>query len=122
VLALLAHTAFYTAAEKSTYTEGFPPTACVVHIEQRKPLMFRIFMSWVPPLTPAQVEAQGVNARTYAWLEAVIGPQGIRRDYRFRSGNELTKAALTARYGSVFEKPVERCLVLQNQRFALLPS
>jgi hypothetical protein len=122
VLALLAHTAIYTAAAKTTYTEGFPPTACVVHIEQQKPLKFRIFMSWIPPLTPAQTEAAGLNARTYAWLEAVIGPQGIGQNYRFRSGNELTESALKAQYRNVFAKPVKHCLVLENQKFALLPS
>jgi hypothetical protein len=117
VLALLAQTAVYTSAVKTSYTQGFPPTACVVHIEKRRPLTFKVFMSWVPQLTPG--EAQG---RTYAWLEAVIGPQGLKQDYSFRTGNEATEAALKTRYKDAFAKPVEKCLVLQNQRFALLSS
>jgi hypothetical protein len=117
VLALLARTAVYTAAVKTSNVQGFPPTACVVHIEKRKPLTFKVFMSWIPNLPPG-----GVQTRSYAWLAAVMGPQGLKQDYSFRTGNEPTEVALRTRYKNAFAKPVEKCLVLQNQRFALLSS
>jgi hypothetical protein len=112
-LAQLANTAVWTTAAKATYTEGFPPTKCVVHIQKRKPLLFDVFMTWVPP----------PNAnRTYTWLRALIGPDGVRGDYSFDYGNEVSQAALTSHYGSAFAKPVLNCLVLVNRKFALLPA
>jgi hypothetical protein len=119
VLGLLARTSVYTAARTMSLTQGSPPTECLVHIQTRKPLTFRVFMSWVSQRPPGKVNAQ---ARAYSWLEAVMGPQGLKQDYTLRSGNEVTEQALKAQYGDVLSKPVDKCLVLENQRFALLSS
>jgi hypothetical protein len=114
-LGVLARTAVWGTAAKVSYTQGKPPTACVIHIQKAKPLTFKVLMTWIP--------VQGFNTgRTYAWLEAVIGPEGLKRDYHFRFGNELTENALKTRYGDAFAKPVEKCLVLQNNKFGLLSS
>jgi hypothetical protein len=112
-LIVLSGTSLWDTAAKASYTQGQPPTACVVHIVKPKPLTFKVFMTWIPD--------KGINL-DYVWLQAVIGPEGLRRDYSFRLGNEFTKAALTAHYGDVFSKPVENCLVLQNGGFALVPK
>ena len=112
-LAQLANTAVWTTAAKATYTQGFPPTKCVVHIQDRKPLLFDVFMTWIP--------LPNTN-RTYTWLRAVIGPDGVKGDYSFAYGNEVSKAAVMAHYGSAFAKPVLNCLVLINRKFALLPA
>jgi hypothetical protein len=119
VLGLLARTSVYTAASKMSLTQGGPPTDCFVHIQTRKPLTFRVFMTWVSARPISEVEAQ---ARAYSWIEAVMGPRGLKQDYTLRSGNEVTAAGLRARYGDVTKKPVDNCLVLENQRFALLSS
>jgi hypothetical protein len=113
VLTLLAQTAVYVTATETSYTEGFPPTACAVHIETRKPLTFKVFMSWVPP--------RGTN-RTYSWLQAVIAPEGLKQAYSLHFGNEISERDLQAHYGSAFAKPVEKCLVLQNEKFGLLAA
>ena len=67
-LAALGQTAVWTTAAKATYTQGFPPTRCVVHIQKRKPMTFDVLMTWVP-------EQRNAN-RTFTWLQAVIGPDG----------------------------------------------
>jgi hypothetical protein len=113
VLGLLSQTSVYTSAAEISYTEGFPPTACAVHIVKRTPLTFKVFMSWIPP--------RGIN-RTYSWLQAVVGPEGLKQDYAFHLGSETTEAALRAHYGDAFSKPVHKCLVLQTHSFALLPT
>jgi hypothetical protein len=119
VLGLLARTSVYTAAAKMSLTQGHPPTDCFVHIQTRKPLTFRVFMTWVSARPASEVEAQ---ARAYSWIEAVMGPKGLKQDYTLRSGNEISETGLRAQYGDVAEKPVDKCLVLENQRFALLSS
>jgi hypothetical protein len=119
VLSLLAKTSVYTAAMKMSLTQGAPPTDCLVHIQTRKPLTFRVFMAWVSQRPQSEVEAQ---ARAYSWLDAVMSPEGLKDDYELRSGNETTEAALRAEYGDVASKPVNKCLVLQNQRFGFISS
>ena len=117
-LAVLAQTSVYDAALKISLTQGQVPTRCVVHIEQTDPLNFKLFMTWVP--NPDLV-AKGY-LRSYAWLEAVIGKDGIKGDYSFHQGNELNETDLKAHYSDAFTKPAAKCLVLQNRRFGLLPA
>jgi hypothetical protein len=119
VLGFLARTSVYTAARNMTLTQGALPTDCVVHIQSRKPLTFRVFMSWKSTRPLAKVQAQ---ARAYSWIDAVMGSAGVKSDYKLGSGNETSEAALLAQYRDVLQKPVERCLLLENQRFALLSS
>jgi hypothetical protein len=121
-LTLLGQTSVYDAALKLSYTQAEVPTACVVHIEQEKPLTFKVFMTWVPNKTSLGVGKVGTALRSFSWLEAVIGAQGLKSDYSFHQGNELSMADLKTHYGNAFSKPVHRCLVLQNQKFGLLPS
>jgi hypothetical protein len=116
-LAELAQTSVYDAARELSLTEAEVPTACVVHIEKAKPLTFRILMTWVP-----KAGVLGGSQRAFSWLEAVIGPDGLRGDYAFHQGNERTKRALEAHYGDAFAKPAAKCLVLQNRQFGLLPA
>lgn len=113
-LAALGETAVWTTAAKATYTQGFPPTRCVVHIKNHDPLMFDVLMTWVP-------EQRNAN-RTFTWLQAVIGPNGVNGDYSFDYGNEVSLAALESHYGDAFSKPVLKCIVLINRKFALLPA
>jgi hypothetical protein len=117
-LAVLAQTSVYDAALKISLTQAKVPTRCVVHIDQRDPLKFELFMTWVPD---PDVVAKGY-LRSYAWLQAVIGKDGIKGDYSFHQGNELNEADLKAHYGDAFSKPASKCLVLQNRRFGLLPA
>jgi hypothetical protein len=112
-LAALGQTAVWTTAAKATYTQGFPPTKCVVHIQNRKPITFDVLMTWIPK--------RNAN-RLYTWLQALIGPDGVKGEYSFDYGNELTKAALESHYDAAFSKPVLNCLVLINRKFALLPA
>jgi hypothetical protein len=120
-LAQLAQTSVYDAAREISLTEAHVPNACVVHIEKEKPLTFRVLMTWIPK--EGALGGAGLRGeRAYSWLEAVIGPDSIRGDYSFHEGNERTRRALEAHYGDAFSKPVARCLVLQNQRFGLLPA
>jgi hypothetical protein len=112
-LAILGDTAVWTTAAKATYTQGFPPTRCAVHIQSRDPLTFDVLMTWVPQ--------RNVN-RTYTWLQAVIGPDGVDGDYKFDYGNEVTQTALESHYGTAFSKPMLKCLVLVNRKFGLLPA
>jgi hypothetical protein len=113
VLGILAQTSVWDTAAQVTFTNGSPPAACTLHIVQTKPLTFRLFVSWIPQA--------GLNRR-YAWLQAVVGPEGLKQDYSFRLRYARTEKALKAHYGDAFTKPFERCLVLANGRFALLPS
>ena len=117
-LAVLAPTAVYDLALKTSLTFASPPTACVVHIQTASPLTFRVFMTWIPNQS---ILGRGTG-RPYAWLSAVIGTAGLQGDYSFHSGNEVTEAALRAQYGDVFNNPVEKCLVLENRHFGLLPA
>ena len=117
-LAVLGPTSVYDLALKTSLTFASPPTACVVHIETTTPLTFRVFMTWIPNQS---ILGRGTG-RPFAWLSAVIGTNGLQGDYSFHSGNEVTEAALRAQYGDVFNTPVEKCLVLENRRFGLLPA
>jgi hypothetical protein len=119
----LAQTSVYDAALDITQTAAEDPTACVVHVESRDPLLFRVLLTWKPNTANlgGSVE-QGAGGRTFSWIVAVIGPNGIHGEYSFHQGNELTNAALKAHYGDAFSKPLEKCLLLQNQAFGLLPS
>jgi hypothetical protein len=122
-LAILGQTSIYDAALKLSYTEAEVPNNCVVHIEQTKPLTFRLFMTWVPNAGAlGGTVSKNAAGRAYSWLDAVIGADGLKGDYSFHQGNETTIEALHSHYGDVFSKPVENCLLLQNQRFGLLPA
>jgi len=123
VLDQLAQTAVYDTAVKLSYTMAEVPTTCVVHIEQRSPLTFRMFMSWVPNIEALGGDvAHNAAGRSYSWLDATITASGLKGDYSFHQGNEKTLEDLRSHYGDVFQKPVENCLVLQNQKFGLLPA
>lgn len=119
----LAQTSVYDTALDITQTAAEDPTACVVHLESEKPELFRVLMTWKPnPENLGGTVKQGAAARTYSWVIALIGPNGIHGDYSFHEGNELTLQALEAKYGDAFARPVEKCLLLQNDAFGLLPS
>jgi hypothetical protein len=121
-LATLAQTSVYDAALEITLTAAEDPTACVLHIENHNPLTFKLFMTWIPnPKNLGGTVKQQAAARTWSWIQAVIGPQGLQGDYSFHEGNELSLGALQARYGDAFSQPVEKCLLLQNEAFGLLP-
>jgi hypothetical protein len=80
-------------------------------------------MTWKPNLKNLGGDvAQGAGGRTYSWIVATIGPNGVHGKYSLKEGNELSLKALEAHYGNAFSKPVEKCLLLQNQAFGLLPS
>jgi len=122
-LAALAETSVYDSALDITQTAAEEPTACEVHIESTNPLMFKVFLTWIPNIANlGGTVLQQAAARTYSWLQAIIGPQGLAGNYSFHEGNELTLAGLQSHYGDAFAKPVERCLLLQNDAFGLLPS
>ena len=125
VLNELGQTSVYDIALKTSLTEAEVPTTCVVHIEDTNPLTFKMFLSWVP--NPEALGNEGYKlpsgyVRAFSWLEAVVGANGLKGDYSFHSGNELTEAAMREHYGDVFTKPVANCLVLQNRKFGLLPA
>jgi hypothetical protein len=123
VLDQLGQTGFYDAALKLSYTEAEVPNNCVVHIDQQSPLTFHIFLSWLPNVENLGGTVQhNAASRAYSWLDAVITSQGLKGDYSFHQGNEQTLQDLRSHYGDVFSKPVENCLVLQNQKFGLLPA
>jgi hypothetical protein len=122
-LAALAQTSVYDTALDITQTAAEDPTACEVHIQATNPVSFSVFMSWIP--NQANLGGgvlQQAAARTFSWIRATIGPQGLRGNYSFHEGNALTLRGLQAQYGDAFSKPVERCLLLQNDAFGLLPS
>jgi hypothetical protein len=121
-LGALAQTSVYDAALEITQTAAEDPTACVVHIEGTNPLKFKVFMTWIPNIKNlGGTVTQQAAARTYSWIQAIIGPEGLQGDYSFHEGNELSLAALKARYGDAFAKPVATCLLLENDAFGLLP-
>jgi hypothetical protein len=113
VLGILARTAVWQAAAQATYTNGSVPAACSLHIVSKDPRKFKLFITWIP--------AEGLNRR-YAYLEAVIGPEGLREDYQFRLRYTKTQQELESHYGDAFQKPNRSCLVLENGKFALLPA
>jgi hypothetical protein len=122
-LAILGQTAVYDAALKISLTEAEVPTNCVVHLQQTNPLTFRVFLTWEPNQAALGGSvAKNAAGRSYSWLDAVIGTSGVKGDYSFHQGNERTLEELRTQYGDAFSKPVETCLVLQNQRFGLLPA
>jgi hypothetical protein len=111
-LRTLADTSVQTAAFRYTYEIGVA-NACRVHIRARKPLTFELFIAWKPGPTTDP------NHRNWAWLRAVIGPEGLKRDYSFHLGTEYTEQALKTHYGDAFAKPSERCVVTEKG-FSLL--
>jgi hypothetical protein len=119
-LTALGETSVYDAALKISLTHEHVPNTCVVHIESEKPLTFRMFLTWTP--NPEALGDPSGYLRSYTWLDAVIGASGLKGDYSFHQGNELTEKDLKARYGDAFSKPVANCLVLQNRKFGLLPA
>jgi hypothetical protein len=122
-LDVLAQTSVYDAAIEITHTAAEDPTACVVHLESKNPLTFKVLMTWKPNIANlGGTISQRASGRLYSWITASIGPQGLVGDYSFHEGNELTLKALEARYGDAFTRPVEKCLLLQNDAFGLLPS
>ena len=122
-LGALAQTSVYDVALDITETAAEDPTACVVHIETSDPLTFKVFMTWIPNIKNlGGTVAQGAAGRAFSWIRAVIGPDGLQGDYSLHEGNETTLKALEAQYGDAFNRPLEHCLLLQNQAFGLLPS
>jgi len=120
VLTELGRTSVYDIALKTSLTQAEVPTTCVVHIENDKPLTFKLFMTWIP--SPEALGGDRGYVRPFSWLEAVVGADGLQGDYSFHSGNELTEAEMRSHYGTAYEKPMAKCLVLQNRRFGLLPA
>jgi hypothetical protein len=117
-LTFLGQTSVYDDALKTSDTEAEVPTTCTVHLEQKKPLMFKVFLTWIPNIADT---GKG-NLRAYSWVEAVLGPDGLKQNYSFHAGNEASEALLESKYGDAFDKPVEKCLLLQNRQFGLLPA
>ena len=52
----------------------------------------------------------------------MLGPDGLKQNYSFHAGNETSEALLQSKYGDAFDKPVEKCLLLQNRQFGLAPA
>lgn len=117
-LAFLGQTSVYDDALKTSDTEAEVPTTCTVHLEQKNPLTFKVFLTWIPNIANT---GKG-NLRAYSWVEAVLGPDGLKQNYSFHAGNETSEALLQSKYGDAFDKPVEKCLLLQNRQFGLLPA
>ena len=117
-LTFLGQTSVYDDALKTSDTEGEVPTTCTVHLEQKNPLTFKVFLTWIPNIANT---GKG-NIRAYSWVEAVLGPDGLKQNYSFHAGNEPSEALLQSKYGDAFNKPVEKCLLLQNRQFGLLPA
>jgi hypothetical protein len=120
-LSTLSQTSVWQTALRTTLTESSLPSACVVHIESRKPLTFKLLLTWIPDAT-TQRTVFGGQPRADVWLRAVIGPEGLRGAYSLRLGNEHSVAALRSHYGDAFRKPVDRCLLLANGTFGLVSS
>ena len=117
-LTFLGQTSVYDDALKTSDTEAEVPTTCTVHLEEKKPLTFKVFLTWIPNIANT---GKG-NLRAYSWVEAVLGPDGLKQNYSFHAGNEASEALLESKYGDAFDKPVEKCLLLQNRQFGLLPA
>jgi hypothetical protein len=115
-LALIAQTSVWTAASEVTGTNGNLPTSCSFHIAKERPPTFELFITWAP-------DAAGGPApnRRYAWLDAVIGPGGLKGGYAFHLGYAPTAKLLASHYGSAYAKPAEKCLIEANGTFALVP-
>ncbi len=117
-LTILGQTSVYDDALKTSDTEAEVPTTCTVHLEEKNPLTFKVFLTWIPNIADT---GKG-NLRAYSWVEAVLGPDGLKQNYSFHAGNETSEAMLQSKYGDAFDKPVEKCLLLQNRQFGLLPA
>jgi hypothetical protein len=117
-LNFLGQTSVYDDALKTSDTEAEVPTTCTVHLEATKPLTFRVFLTWIPNIADT---GKG-DVRAYSWVEAILGPDGLKQNYSFHAGNETSQALLETKYGDAFDKPVEKCLLLQNRQFGLLPA
>ena len=117
-LTFLGQTSVYDDALKTSDTEAEVPTTCTVHLEKKSPLTFKVFLTWIPNIANT---GKG-NLRAYSWVEAVLGPDGLKQNYSFHAGNETSEALLESKYGDAFDKPVEKCLLLQNRQFGLLPA
>jgi len=116
-LGLLAQTSVWNAASEVTDTNGNLPTSCSFHIATAKPLMFELFITWAPD------SAHGAAPnRRYAWLQAVIGPAGLKSGYFFHVGYTSTLQALASHYGQAYERPAEKCLIEETGTFALVPA
>ena len=86
----LAQTSVYDTALEITQTAAEDPTACVVHLESKNPLLFTVLMTWKPNIKNlGGTVSQGAAQRTYSWITARIGPQGVQGEYAFHEGNEL---------------------------------
>ena len=108
----LSQTAVATTAVQNVGVIGYPMT-CVVHMQAKKPLTFKLFLSWASP-----AEA---NRSFYSWVKAVIGPDGLKRDYSFSAGNETQLADLQSRVGNATAKPWEPCEITNVGTFSLVP-
>ena len=116
-LRALAQTSVWNAAAEVTFTNGNPPASCSFHIAKTSPLTFELFMTWVPD--PAQGAAPN---RRYAWLQAEIGPEGLKSSYSFHLGYVPTAHALASRVGDAFARPAEGCLIEESGTFAPGPG
>jgi hypothetical protein len=116
-LGVLAETSVWNSAAEVTETNGNLPASCSFHIEKAKPLTFELFITWAPD--PAHGAAPN---RRYAWLEAQIGPEGLKSGYSFHLGYTPTAKALASHYGAAYRKPAEKCLIEQTGTFALVPG
>src|ERR1051326_2786045 len=108
----LSQTAVATTAVQNVGVIGYPQT-CVVHLQARKPLTFKLFLSWASP--------PEANRSFYSWLKAVIGPEGLKRDYAFSAGNETELAALRSHIGNATARPWEPCEITNIGTFSLVP-
>jgi hypothetical protein len=108
-LVILSNTAVATTAVQNTGVIGYP-TTCSVHLQARKPLTFKLFLSWKDLTRPS-----------YAWLQAVIGPEGLKRDYSFSAGTETNAAAVKSHAGNALSKPFQPCEITNIGTFSIIP-
>jgi hypothetical protein len=99
----LKDTSVATIAIQISGTTGLP-TTCRVHLVQRNPWKFELFMGWKPT-------NQAATGNTYSWLKVLVDRNGP--DQRtWHLGTSPHASALTAATGDALSKPYERCEIL----------
>ena len=97
-------------------------SACTVHVESTKPLVFRLFMEWSPKSTGkalARSESVGEERVRFSWLRVIMPAHSSNTTVNFGqipAKLPIGKATrlLETDAGPAFQKPFESCELLPN--------
>lgn len=109
----LFRTSITSIVVSNTTSKGIP--ACRLHLEQKRPATFRLFIVW----NPRGQFARAATGNIYSWLSVLLRQEGPNLQ-TWHLANIASAAAVTQQFKQAASTPVEPCQILNSGRIRLI--